>query len=484
MKSLVDEFNKYKKFISIMGITIFILIIAGGMYKNSTMHAINVLKKVDYKDDKFTKSLDNVLRLNKKDGVNFIKDIICNKNVSFEKRYAIVKEVMQHNNKNYFSEVNRFLFNNLDKIKNNEGDVNNIYSYLKLNNSTENENLAIKLIKSKMDTNTCYYIDKYIKHHIGTYNKITSQKMPLGAIIKYYSENYDNQDFSKDAFIKLISNHDKPSIKKEILKSVQNVNIDDSEIIKVYLDKFKQLNSIDNIDNINKYLNSLVNTSTEIKKLNDNICSDENDINKYTKNIEDAKQEKLNSEDKLKKNISSYNEKQQNLQELQQRSIEGFVIGEEGEEKALFNNGTAYECAYINYTDYGEIPSRDRFILITHSTKFTSKGRFALNVIPCGNANIKLKEEYGAFSTKWPIYEEVDYSISNALNKINEHMSDLQNEKNTLTNTIASLNSNINSYNKNIGNLKNDILRCKNNIKELEKKQQSLNGALNKELKI
>jgi hypothetical protein len=82
--------------------------------------------------------------------------------------------------------------------------------------------------------------------------------------------------------------------------------------------------------------------------------------------------------------------------------LRAFMIAQIGE-KGL---KTAYEIA-LPHPFLGGFPSEDRAILITEESKFTSKGWINIRVVPDSSVRIKVREEFGGFSQKWPKYREV-----------------------------------------------------------------------------
>lgn len=88
---------------------------------------------------------------------------------------------------------------------------------------------------------------------------------------------------------------------------------------------------------------------------------------------------------------------QQYLKKKGYKKIAGYII-------ARHDDGL-YEAAYLQDTDFGPMPS-GRFILLTHATEYSSKGRFALWAIERDKRQITTTD---GFSQSWKVFEETPF---------------------------------------------------------------------------
>ncbi len=74
--------------------------------------------------------------------------------------------------------------------------------------------------------------------------------------------------------------------------------------------------------------------------------------------------------------------------------------------------------------------SRNHALLITTETKFTTKGRFSIDVVKAGTREVRVKEEMGGFDQTWNVYREVKQEEIQEVNKKKRKIRELRNKLN------------------------------------------------------
>lgn len=192
----------------------------------------------------------------------------------------------------------------------------------------------------------------------------------------YFFENYkrkENAKISTEVLKMLIKYKEDQLIKYNINAFEKKYNSNEFEEAHIRLVLLKEL-----FPNKRNSIEALINKFEKLVEVDIDIEEVKNQISELENKIDEIKSALINSD---------------------YFSLEAFVIAE--------MEPNFYEIAIAEKGYYTSIPSDNHAYLITSKTKFTSKGRFVMNVVKMYEEDVKLKEQFGGFTQKWNVYYEI-----------------------------------------------------------------------------
>lgn len=480
-KSKICRNKKMVKVITITSVSVIVLFL---VYGNSDIRAFSKINSLSehseftsMEEDDLNKYLNKILSKNNKEKTSKILEALNKENVANEFRVITLNRV-KNCNKESIDFVK--IITMLNNPNNNDFINNSIIEILSLNPKEENEKAFITAYSpliNKDNKKLVQAFNKYKDNNIGTNDNIYKLDINTKDLVNCYIldtlkaddfkafTKYKNNDETLKSFVDL----SKEFINNNQYKLVLNVptKINESEI--KITDKIKP-----EYENINLLINTIKELE-EAKNYKKTLEENHKNMPEKKKSIEISISDCKGSISSKEKEISKL---EKDINEIKPFTIEGFIIGEDGDTKTHFGNAHEYEAAYIEGTPYGDFPSKDRFILNTYSTRFTSKGRFSLEVICSGEKEVKLKEEYGNFTQKWNVYEEYTGEVKKFYNEAKTLYEIQKSEIDDLNKKINNLNNELDQLNKSESNYSNNLSSTNNKIKELESKVIELKKGL------
>jgi hypothetical protein len=147
-------------------------------------------------------------------------------------------------------------------------------------------------------------------------------------------------------------------------------------------------------------------------------------------------EEKVKKFKKIKSEFNGYKEKLKELKEKIEKDKEDLFLNKQDVENAEHIRGfmvarlkggissERYEISVLRGA-YDRPSMKNRAILDTTKTKFSSKGHFQMWVRNVGDQKVVTTERSGGFHANWPIYREIPnyYELSNSLKSLKEGIS-------------------------------------------------------------
>ena len=190
--------------------------------------------------------------------------------------------------------------------------------------------------------------------------------------------NYDDNEinkfckFSKDYFIKEIYNLNFFVLRKKLFELKNKLN--NLSLLKINENQKNKIQKTNlTIDKYNEIYSNTIIEENEILKIKD-------EINAINKNLKE-------DEEYIEENGDYF-------------YLNAYIVGQ--------YEYKIYEIALSDYDYYyGKIPSDKHAILVTIVNEFSSKGWFNLYVRKLSEIPMQIKHEFGGFTQKWDVYQEV-----------------------------------------------------------------------------
>ena len=274
----------------------------------------------------------------------------------------------KHNYKKY--DLIKYAINEIVKK-----DLNNCEEFI--------ENSLIENIKDKELEQDVFIIYNNNNKAFLNWNKI---------LLKYYET---NNTILKEQLLKMLNNYDDNEINKfckfskdYFIKEIYNLNF---FVLRKKLFELKnKLNNLSLLKINENQKNKIQKTNLTIDKYNEiysNTIIEENEILKIKDEINAINKNLKEDEEYIEENGDYF-------------YLNAYIVGQ--------YEYKIYEIALSDYDYYyGKIPSDKHAILVTIVNEFSSKGWFNLYVRKLSEIPMQIKHEFGGFTQKWDVYQEV-----------------------------------------------------------------------------